>query len=103
MSGMGSLPLLPLAMEEADADPPLRMHELKSSLYLPLDTLAWYPRGSNLFCRGSDPPLAIVYGPRAYEIFGGVGVPKLRRVTSIGALVPPYDGVPSTIGLVVPV
>jgi hypothetical protein len=40
VSGMGSLPLLPLALEEVDADPPLRVPELRGSLYLPLDTLA---------------------------------------------------------------
>ncbi len=76
---------------------------MRSSLYLPLDTLAWSPRGSNMFCRGTVPPLATVSGPRAYGIFGGAGVPKARRVTSTGAHVFPCGEVPSTVGLVVPV
>ncbi len=46
VSGMGSLPLLPLALEEVDVDPSLRMPELRGSLYLPLDTLPWSPSGS---------------------------------------------------------
>jgi len=79
------------------------MHELRGSLYLPLDTLAWSPSGSNLFYRGSAPPLAFVTSPRAYAIVGGDGVPELRHVTSAGAPVSPYGTVPSTVGHVVPI
>ena len=100
---MGSLPLLPLALEEADADPSLRMPELRGSLYSPLDTMAWSPSGSNLFYKGSAPSLAIVASPRAYGIVGGAGVPKLRRVTSTGAPNSPCGRVPSTASPVVPV
>ena len=48
VSGIGSLPLLPLALEEVEVDPSLRMHELMGSLFLPLDMLTWSPSGVNL-------------------------------------------------------
>ena len=66
--------MLPLAVEEVEADPSLRMLELKGSLYLPLDMLAWSPSGVNMFCRGIASPLAAAACLRAYGIVGRVGV-----------------------------
>ena len=85
VSGIGSLPLLPLALEEVVAQPSLRMHELKGSLFLPLDMWTWSPSGVNMFYRGITSPLATAACPRAYGIVGGAGVPKLRRVAVAGA------------------
>ena len=89
VSGIGSLPLLPLALEDVEADPSLRMHALRGSLFLSLDMLTWSPSGVNLFCRGITSPLATAACPRAYGIVGGAGVPKLRRVAAAGAPVFP--------------
>ena len=89
VSGIGSLPVLPLALEEAEADPSLRIPELRGSLFLPLDMLAWSPSGVNLFCRGIASPLTTAACPRADGIVGGAGVPKLRRVTAACAPVSP--------------
>ena len=40
VSGIGSLPLLPMAEEEAEADPSMRMPGLRGSLFLPVDMMA---------------------------------------------------------------
>jgi len=104
VNGIGSLPLLPLALDEAHVVPSLRMLELRGSLFLPLDMLAWSPSGSNLFGRGIAPPLAAAACPRAYGIVGGAGAPKLRRVTTAGAPDCPCDRVvAATVGPVPPV
>ena len=80
VSGIGSLPLMPIALEEVEADPSLRMTYLRGSLCLPLDMLTWSPSGVNMFCRGIISPLAIAAcHPRAYGIVGGASVPKRRR------------------------
>ena len=91
MSGMGSLPLLPLALEEADVDPSLRMHELRASLFRPPDMLPCSHNGVNLLCRSISAPLAVAAPPRAYGTAGGAGVPKFKRVTTTCAPVPPSD------------
>jgi hypothetical protein len=93
VSGIESLPLLPLALEEDEVDPSLRMPELRGSLFLPLDVLSWSPSGVNLFCRGIYSPLATAACPRAYGIIGGAGVPKLRRVAAASAPVSPLGRV----------
>ena len=79
------------------------MHELKGSLFLPLDMMAWSPSGVNLLCRGIASPIIAAASPRAYGIVDGAGVPKLRRVTSVGAPVSPCGRVSSSVGHVVPV
>jgi hypothetical protein len=81
--------MLPLAVEEAEADPSVRMHECTGSLFIPLDMMAWSPSGVYLFCRGIASPLADAACPLAYGIVGGARVPKLRRVTADGAPVSP--------------
>jgi hypothetical protein len=104
VNGIGSLPLLPLTLAEAEADPSLRMPEHRGSLFLPLDVLAWSPRGVNLFCRGIASLLTIAACPRAYGIVGWAGVPKLRRVTAVGAPVSPCGRVDTaSVGHVPPV
>ena len=103
VSGICSLPILPLALEEAEADPSLRMPELRGSLYLLLDMLPWSPSGVNLFCRDIASPLVAAVCPRAYGIVGGVGVPKLKRVTAASAPVSPCGRVPSPVGHAPPV
>ena len=48
--------------------------------------------------------LAAAACPRAYGIVGGAGVPRLRRVTSAGALVSPCGSIVGTsVGYVPPV
>jgi len=89
VSGIGSLPLMPLALEEADADPSLRMPELRASMFRPPDILPCSLDGVNMFCRSIAAPLAAAAPPRAYGTVGGAGVPRLRRVTGSGAPVPP--------------
>jgi hypothetical protein len=86
---MGSLPLLPVALEEADDDASLRMHELRAWLFRPPDMLPCSHNGVNLFCRSIAAPLAVAAPPRANGTVGGACVPKLNRVTAIGAPVPP--------------
>jgi hypothetical protein len=96
--------MLPLALDEAHVVPSLRMLELRVTLYLPLDMWAWFPSGSNMFCRGIAPPLAPAACPRAYGIVGGASAPKLRRVTTAGAPDCPSGGVvAATVGPVPPV
>ncbi len=75
---MGSLTLLPLALEEVEADPSLRMPELKASLFRPLDMLPCSPRGVNLLCRSKASPLVADAPHRVYGTVGGVGVLKRR-------------------------
>jgi hypothetical protein len=65
-------------LEEAEADPSLRMPEFKGSLSLPLEMMPYTPSGVNLFFRGIASPLATAYG-----IVGGAGVSKLRRVMPV--------------------
>ena len=47
--GMGSLPLLPFALDAADVDPPLSILELRASLPRSPDSLPCCLRGANLF------------------------------------------------------
>ena len=88
MRGMGSLPLLPLALQEADVDPSLRMPKLRASVFRPSDILPCSPNDVNLFCRSSVVPLNVVAPPRSYGTVGGFGVPKLKLVAAMGTLVP---------------
>ncbi len=86
---MGSLPLLTLAIEEADDVPSLRMHELMASLFHPLEMMPCSPNGENLLCRGIFSPLAAIAAPLAYVTVGRAGVPKLKRVGAAGTPIPP--------------
>jgi hypothetical protein len=103
VSGIRSLPLSPLALEEDEADSSVRMPELRGSLFLPLDMMTWSPSGVNMFCKGVASPLIAAVCPRAYGIVGGAGVPKLRRVTVAGAPFSPFGRVVvASVGLVPP-
>jgi len=76
--GMGSLPLLPLSLEEVDDYSSLRMPELRAPLFRPPDIPPCSPYGVHLFCGSSVVPLVVVAPLRAYGIVGGAGVPKLK-------------------------
>jgi hypothetical protein len=76
--GMGFVPLLPLAFEEIDVDPSLRMHELGASLFRPPDILPCSHNGVNPFCRSCADPLVDAAPPRSYRNVGGACVPKLK-------------------------
>ena len=52
--GVKSLPLLPLELEAADADPPRRIPELSASLPWSLDLVPCCLRGANMFCCSTE-------------------------------------------------
>jgi len=87
--GMGSHPRLPLTLEEADANPSLRMSKLRASLFRPPDIVYCSTNGVNLICRSGAASLAAAATPpRAYATVDGARVPKLKRVTAMGTPVP---------------
>ena len=82
-----SLPLLPLELETADADPSLSIPELGASLPRPLDSLLGSLRDVSLF---SCLVVLILYGivpPRAlWGIVDGSGVPNRMWVNTVGGV-----------------
>jgi hypothetical protein len=60
---MVSLPLLPLELDVVDVDPPLIMHELKTSLPFHPDTRPSSPRGENWLCSDVGLPWFTSVGP----------------------------------------
>ena len=84
---MGSLPMLPLELQVADADLSLSILELWTSLSQSFEAFPYSLSDVNLFCYSTLVMLAATVPLRTMcEIVGGFRVPNLRWMTTVGGI-----------------